>query len=129
MYGGMASGNNPDMTFQGYSNSGNAAFPNNGMGAPNTNAYPTNALPNSFAGFPSSSTTSSVSGSSTPPSSNVPFANLDKNTLWMGDLDAWMDENYVRQIWQQYGEQVNVKVIRDKFTGFVNIFLIVVLVY
>lgn len=43
-----------------------------------------------------------------------------KTTLWMGDLDPWMDENYVKQIWLNYGEHVNVKVIRDKFTGYVH---------
>ena len=35
----------------------------------------------------------------------------------MGELEPWMDDNYVRQIWYQYGENVSVKVIRDKFTG------------
>jgi hypothetical protein len=38
-------------------------------------------------------------------------------TLWMGDLDPWMDENFVRQLWYTLGEQVTVKMIRDKFTG------------
>lgn len=41
----------------------------------------------------------------------------NRNTLWMGDLEAWMDENFVRQIWLGLGEQVVVKMIRDKFTG------------
>jgi len=40
-----------------------------------------------------------------------------KTTLWMGELEPWMDENYVRQSWYTLGEQVNVKFIRDKFTG------------
>ena len=44
---------------------------------------------------------------------------MGKNTLWMGDLDPWMDENFVKQIWQQFGEHVNVKMIRDKFSGYV----------
>ncbi|CAG8467653.1 10221_t:CDS:2 [Diversispora eburnea] len=35
----------------------------------------------------------------------------------MGELEPWMDENYVRQVWYQLGENVNVKFIRDKFTG------------
>lgn len=41
----------------------------------------------------------------------------DKTTLWMGELEPWADENYVRQIWYNLGEEVNVKVIRDKFSG------------
>ncbi|CAG8825963.1 2024_t:CDS:2, partial [Racocetra persica] len=41
----------------------------------------------------------------------------NKTTLWMGELEPWMDESYVRQIWYQLGENVNVKFIRDKFTG------------
>nr|CAG8481856.1 1482_t:CDS:2 [Entrophospora candida] len=41
----------------------------------------------------------------------------NKTTLWMGDLEPWMDENFIRQIWYQLGENVSVKIIRDKFTG------------
>ncbi|KAI8814760.1 hypothetical protein BJ742DRAFT_653864, partial [Cladochytrium replicatum] len=40
-----------------------------------------------------------------------------KATLWMGDLDPWMDESYIKQLWFSLGETVNVKMIRDKFTG------------
>ena len=35
----------------------------------------------------------------------------------MGELEPWMDEGYIRGLWYQMGEQVNVKFIRDKFTG------------
>ncbi|CAG8589686.1 6335_t:CDS:2 [Acaulospora colombiana] len=35
----------------------------------------------------------------------------------MGELEPWMDENYIRTVWYQLGENVNVKFIRDKFTG------------
>ncbi|KAI8880638.1 RNA-binding domain-containing protein [Backusella circina FSU 941] len=38
-------------------------------------------------------------------------------TLWMGDLDPWMDENFIRQVWYSLGENVIVKLIRDKRTG------------
>jgi RNA recognition motif-containing protein len=41
----------------------------------------------------------------------------NKTTLWMGELEPWMDEGYIRSLWYQMGEQVNVKFIRDKFTG------------
>ncbi|KAI9199866.1 uncharacterized protein BJ171DRAFT_427251 [Polychytrium aggregatum] len=37
-----------------------------------------------------------------------------KFTLWMGDLDPWMDENYLRQLWYNMGENVMAKVVRDR---------------
>lgn len=40
-----------------------------------------------------------------------------KTTLWMGELEPWIDENFVRSVWINMGEQVNVKMIRDKFSG------------
>lgn len=41
----------------------------------------------------------------------------EKTTLWMGDLDPWMDENFIKRTWGHFGEQVEVKMIRDKFSG------------
>ncbi|KAL6713939.1 hypothetical protein ACLMJK_008433 [Lecanora helva] len=41
----------------------------------------------------------------------------EKTTLWMGELEPWIDENFVRTVWYNMGEQVNVKMIRDKFSG------------
>lgn len=35
----------------------------------------------------------------------------------MGELEPWIDENFVRSVWFGLGEQVNVKMIRDKFSG------------
>lgn len=35
----------------------------------------------------------------------------------MGELEPWIDENYVRNIWFGFHENVNVKMIRDKFSG------------
>ena len=41
-----------------------------------------------------------------------------KKTLWMGELETWMDEHFIRGVWWQFlKQQVNVKVIRDKYTG------------
>lgn len=40
-----------------------------------------------------------------------------KTTLWMGELEPWIDENFIRTVWYNMGEQVNVKMIRDKFSG------------
>ncbi|KAG2222515.1 hypothetical protein INT45_012829 [Circinella minor] len=35
----------------------------------------------------------------------------------MGELEPWMDEQYIRQLWFNLNEKVLVKVIRDKLTG------------
>ena len=37
----------------------------------------------------------------------------------MGELEPWIDENFIRNLWFQMGEQVSVKMIRDKFSGWV----------
>lgn len=36
----------------------------------------------------------------------------------MGELEPWIDENFIRSVWFGMGEQVNVKMIRDKFSGY-----------
>ena len=38
----------------------------------------------------------------------------------MGELEPWIDENFVRSVWFGMGYQVNVKMIRDKFSGYVD---------
>lgn len=38
----------------------------------------------------------------------------------MGELEPWIDENFVRSVWFGLNYQVNVKMIRDKFSGFVS---------
>jgi len=40
----------------------------------------------------------------------------------MGELEPWIDENFVRSVWFGMGEQVNVKMIRDKFSGYAPAF-------
>lgn len=41
-----------------------------------------------------------------------------KTTLWMGELEPWVNEEYVKSMWlANTGENVNVKMIRDKFSG------------
>ncbi|KAH7312496.1 hypothetical protein B0I35DRAFT_356664 [Stachybotrys elegans] len=41
-----------------------------------------------------------------------------KTTLWMGELEPWMDENFIKGVFlSASGENVNVKVIRDKNSG------------
>lgn len=39
-------------------------------------------------------------------------------TLWMGEMEGWMDENFVKNLFQtSMGETVQVKVIRDRSSG------------
>ena len=38
----------------------------------------------------------------------------------MGELEPWIDENFVRSVWYNLGEAVNVKMIRDKFSGYAS---------
>ncbi|XXG86575.1 hypothetical protein AAC387_Pa11g1438 [Persea americana] len=41
----------------------------------------------------------------------------DNKTIWAGDLQYWMDENYLHSCFGQTGEVVSIKVIRNKQTG------------
>ena len=51
-----------------------------------------------------------------PPSGGSP--DQSKTTLWMGELEPWMDENFIKGVFlSSAGETVNVKVIRDKNSG------------
>jgi hypothetical protein len=58
-------------------------------------------------------------------SGSIPSSPEARQTLWMGDLDPWMDENFIKQVWYGMGEQVNVKLIRDKFTGCVHSIMLI----
>lgn len=55
---------------------------------------------------------------SVPPPSGGPGPEQPKTTLWMGELEPWMDENFIKGVFlSAAGETVNVKVIRDKNSG------------
>ncbi|TPX41134.1 hypothetical protein SeLEV6574_g06236 [Synchytrium endobioticum] len=41
----------------------------------------------------------------------------NNSTLYMGNLEPYMDEGWIKSLWYSMGENVNVKMIRDKFTG------------
>lgn len=47
----------------------------------------------------------------------------------MGELEPWVDENFIRNLWFQMGEQVSVKMIRDKFSGYYLSLIIVMSSY
>lgn len=46
----------------------------------------------------------------------------------MGELEPWIDENFIRNLWYQMQEQVSVKMIRDKFSGY-NLFFQISSIY
>ncbi|KAJ9157425.1 mRNA-binding post-transcriptional regulator [Pleurostoma richardsiae] len=54
-----------------------------------------------------------------PPTPAIPGPNGEAaKTLWMGELEPWMDENFIKNIFSTVaGETVNVKVIRDRNSG------------
>jgi hypothetical protein len=44
-------------------------------------------------------------------------SDFPRSSLWMGELEPWMDETYLRQLWLSLGEQVSIKLVRNKATG------------
>ncbi|AQK43959.1 Polyadenylate-binding protein RBP47B [Zea mays] len=54
----------------------------------------------------------------TPPSSGSGGNGCEENkTIWVGDLQYWMDENYLHNCFGPSGEVVTIKVIRNRQTG------------
>lgn len=53
------------------------------------------------------------------PGDNQGFsADAARQTLWMGELAGWMDEGFIRSIFQSaMNENVQVKIIRDRHSG------------
>lgn len=51
------------------------------------------------------------------PQASMGLTDPQKTTLWMGELEPYMDENWIKQIWYSLGENVQVKMIRDKYSG------------
>jgi RNA recognition motif-containing protein len=43
--------------------------------------------------------------------------NTTSKTLWIGEIDSWMDEKFLIKIFSDYANVKNIKVIRDKVTG------------
>ncbi|MFS7998391.1 putative RNA recognition motif domain, nucleotide-binding alpha-beta plait domain superfamily [Helianthus anomalus] len=41
----------------------------------------------------------------------------DNKTIWVGDLQHWMDETYLQSCFSQIGEVQSIKIIRNKQTG------------
>lgn len=99
--------------------------------APQSQATPSNGGPTNMApgntGGGDLGANSMAPGSfppANPPIPTQPGTDQPKTTLWMGELEGWMDEAFIRQIFSHIlGEAVNVKVIRDKATGYGYIWL------
>jgi hypothetical protein len=46
-------------------------------------------------------------------------------TLWMGEMEGWMDETFIKNVFQTVaGENVQVKVIRDRNSGLSSILVV-----
>jgi hypothetical protein len=42
----------------------------------------------------------------------------DSKTLWVGDIENWMNEDYLTRLFSKTGATVlNVKIIKDKASG------------
>ncbi|KAM7277915.1 hypothetical protein ACFE04_005049 [Oxalis oulophora] len=48
----------------------------------------------------------------------APQDSADIKSLWIGDLQQWMDENYLVSLFNTAGEVLSAKVIRNKASGF-----------
>ena len=42
---------------------------------------------------------------------------IGAKTLWIGDIETWMDEQYIQDIFNKVAVISNVKLIRDKLKG------------
>ncbi|CAG9987936.1 unnamed protein product [Clonostachys byssicola] len=82
-----------------------AGVPANGGPAPNQNPFANGTPPANDMG-------------AVPPPSGGASPDSPKTTLWMGELEPWMDENFIKGVFlSSAAESVNVKVIRDKNSG------------
>ncbi|WVZ74951.1 hypothetical protein U9M48_023064 [Paspalum notatum var. saurae] len=52
-----------------------------------------------------------------PPAGSGGNGGEDNRTIWVGDLQYWMDENYLHSCFGPSGEVVNIKVIRNRHSG------------
>jgi RNA recognition motif-containing protein len=84
------------------------------MNAPFSGGPANGGPPNNGMAFQNG--TPPASDMSAPPSGGG--QDTPKTTLWMGELEPWMDENFIKGVFMSTtAEQVNVKVIRDKNSG------------
>ena len=48
---------------------------------------------------------------------NQQASQLGAKTLWIGDIEPWMDEHYISGLFQNIAAIQSVKLIRDKLKG------------
>ncbi|KAK9479447.1 hypothetical protein V1514DRAFT_278425 [Lipomyces japonicus] len=77
----------------------------------------TAAAPAAFPAAAPAAASAAAAAAAAAAASAQPQSNDSKTALWMGELEPWIDENFIRQVWSNFGEAVNVKMIRDKFSG------------
>ncbi|KAM3741145.1 hypothetical protein ACB098_08G153400 [Castanea mollissima] len=64
-----------------------------------------------------STTPTMMTTSSSQPSYHQPTSVEEVRTLWIGDLQYWVDENYLHNCFAHTGEVISIKIIRNKITG------------
>ncbi|KAJ4766855.1 Polyadenylate-binding protein RBP47B [Rhynchospora pubera] len=72
------------------------------------------------AAAPSSATVAAPASAAVPvgaASYHQPSTLEEVKTLWIGDLQYWVDENYLYGCFAHTGEVISVKIIRNKLTG------------
>uniref|UniRef100_A0A166IBH9 RRM domain-containing protein n=1 Tax=Daucus carota subsp. sativus TaxID=79200 RepID=A0A166IBH9_DAUCS len=52
-----------------------------------------------------------------PPPPQIQSSSEENKTIWIGDLQPWMDEHYLQSCFAPTGEAIAVKIIRNKQTG------------
>ncbi|KAI0523407.1 hypothetical protein KFK09_005802 [Dendrobium nobile] len=71
------------------------------------------AGPTTFAASAAATATTTATSSSY----HQPTSIEDIRTLWIGDLQYWVDESYLHSCFAHTGEVLSIKVIRNKITG------------
>ncbi len=51
------------------------------------------------------------------PKVNNQQINPDTKSLWMGEIEPWMDETQIANLYSHIANVVNVKIIKNKMTG------------
>lgn len=66
---------------------------------------------------PSHASASTVSSMASAQPYTQPTSVEEVRTLWIGDLQYWVDENYLHSCFAHTGEVISIKIIRNKITG------------
>ncbi|RVW85403.1 Polyadenylate-binding protein RBP47B' [Vitis vinifera] len=66
---------------------------------------------------PSHASAATVSSMASAQPYTQPTSVEEVRTLWIGDLQYWVDENYLHSCFAHTGEVISIKIIRNKITG------------